>query len=212
MSRQGEFNEVAAQLSMEDAETHAIVGQCDQARAEVSAGLALNRDNGTLEQASRALALCGEAREAASLTSELAKRFPEATLTINVAIPVTSAALAMQQGNAERALELLEPVKKFDHAPSGEFWPAYLRGQAYLQLKDGRAAAAEFRRIIDYQGEVPASVLFPLAHLGLARAATLDTDTDVARKAYEDFVMLWKHADAELPPLQAARREQSALR
>jgi tetratricopeptide (TPR) repeat protein len=212
MSRQGAFNEVAAQLSMEDAETHAIVGQCDQARAEVSAGLALNRDNGTLEQASRALALCGEAREAAALTSELAKRFPEATLTINVAIPVTAAALAMQQGNAERALELLEPVKKFDHAPSGEFWPAYLRGQAYLQLKDGRAAAAEFQRILDYQGEVPASVLFPLAHLGLARAATLDTDTAVARKAYEDFLMLWKHADAELPPLQAAQREQSALR
>ena len=32
------FAEVAAQLSMEDAETHAIVGQCAEARAEVSAG------------------------------------------------------------------------------------------------------------------------------------------------------------------------------
>ena len=37
-----------------------------------------------------------------------------------------------------RALELLEPVKPYDHAPSAEFWPAYLRGQAYLQLRDGR--------------------------------------------------------------------------
>ena len=32
MSRQGNFNEVAAQLRMEDAETHATVGQCAQAR------------------------------------------------------------------------------------------------------------------------------------------------------------------------------------
>ena len=41
---------------MEDAETHAIVGQCAEARSEVPAGLALSRDNLTLERASRVLA------------------------------------------------------------------------------------------------------------------------------------------------------------
>ena len=40
MSLQGEFQEVAAQLTMEDAETHAIVGQCAEARRR-SDGLGL---------------------------------------------------------------------------------------------------------------------------------------------------------------------------
>src|SRR5262249_13260110 len=45
MAQQGRFTEVAAQLSIEDAEAHAIVGQCPQALKEVSEGLALSRDN-----------------------------------------------------------------------------------------------------------------------------------------------------------------------
>ena len=38
MSLQGNFQEVAAQLTMEDAETHASVGQCAEARSEVARG------------------------------------------------------------------------------------------------------------------------------------------------------------------------------
>ena len=41
MSLQGNFQEVAPQLTMEDAEMHAIVGQCAEARSEVSAGARL---------------------------------------------------------------------------------------------------------------------------------------------------------------------------
>ena len=33
-------------------------------------------------------------------------------------------------------------------------------------MKDGQAAAAEFQSILDHRGEVPASALYPLAHLG----------------------------------------------
>ncbi len=71
--------------------------------------------------------------------------------------------------NPARALELLDPVKPYDHAPASEFWPAYLRGQAYLQLKDGRAAGVQFRGHPEHRGEAPTSPLYPLAHLG-ARA------------------------------------------
>jgi tetratricopeptide (TPR) repeat protein len=212
MSRQGDFVEVAAQLGMEDAETHALVGQCSEARAEVTGSLGLSRDNSTLERASRVLALCGAAREATALTDELARRFPDATLTIHVALPVTAAVVAMESHNAARALELLEPVRRYDHAPSAEFWPAYLRGQAYLQLKDARSATVEFRGILDHRGEVPASALYPLASLGLARAAVLDNDTSAARKGYDDFLSLWSNADQDLRVVQEARRERAALR
>jgi TolA-binding protein len=103
-------------------------------------------------------------------------------------------------------------VRRFDRAPSAEFWPAYLRGQAYLQLKDGQAAAAEFRTIVEHRGEVPTSMLYPLAHLGLARASALTQDTATARKSYEQFLTLWKNADAGLRVVTDARNEQSALR
>jgi eukaryotic-like serine/threonine-protein kinase len=211
-ARRGNFNEVAAQLTIEDAVVHAIVGQCREARNEVSAGLALSRDNGTLEHAGRALAICGAERDALELSGELAKGFPEAIFTNRLAIPVTAAAVAIQRGDGARALELLEPLRRFDHAPSAEFWPVYLRGQAYLQLKNGPAAAAEFRNVIAHRGEVPASMLYPLSHLGLARASALANDTETARKSYEQFLTIWKTADAELGVVNQARSEQAALR
>jgi Tfp pilus assembly protein PilF len=210
-SRQGGFGEVAAQLMTEDAEVHAIAGQCADAREEVLAGLKLSRDNATLERGSRVLALCGGDQEAASLSAELAKRFPEATLTIRVALPVTAAALALQRGEPARALAVLEPVRPYDHAPSPGFWPSYLRGQAHLRLEDGQAAMTEFRNILDHRGEAPASMLYPLAHLGLARAATLTGDRETARHAYSDFFALWNEADPGLQPLAEARTEYDRL-
>jgi eukaryotic-like serine/threonine-protein kinase len=212
MSRQGSFNEVAAQLTIKDAETHAIVGQCSEARSEVSTGLSLSRDNTTLERASRALGLCGAERDALELSGELAKRFPDSFFTNRLAVPLTAATIAVQRGDAERALELLEPVRRFDHAPSAEFWPAYLRGQAYLRLKNGKAAATEFGTVIAHRGEVPASMLYPLSLLGLARAAALSNDTGGARKSYDQFLALWKDADAGLRALTEAHSEAAALR
>jgi hypothetical protein len=158
------------------------------------------------------LALCGSGSEALSLSHELTKQFPNATLTIRVSLPVTAAALAIERGEPARALQHLEPVKPYDRTPSSEFWPVYLRGQAYLHLKDGRAAGAEFQSILDRRGEVPASVLYPLAHLGLARAALLANNPEKARSAYETFLALWKDADPDLRPLKDARLEYSRFR
>ncbi len=126
---------------MEDAEGHAVAEQCDEALREVSAGLALRRDNFTLERAGRTLALCGAERRATDILDELARRFPTATLTTRLHRPVILAALALSRGDAARAVSELDPVRPFDHAPAAEFWPSYLTGLAHLRLKDGRSAA-----------------------------------------------------------------------
>ena len=44
------------------------------------------------------------------------------------------------------------------------FRPTWLRGQAYLQAKNGALAAAEFQRIIEHRGWDVLSPLWPLAH------------------------------------------------
>ena len=87
----------------------------------------------------------------------------------------------------------------------------YLRGQAYLQLKDGVPAAAQFQSIVDHRGEVPAYILYPLAHLGLARSAAMDGDAEKAMAAFERFLEMWKEADADLEPLRAAKAERARI-
>jgi hypothetical protein len=54
--------------------------------------------------------------------------------------------------------------------------------------------------------------LYPLAHLGLARAAALTGDTAKSRKAYQDFLALWKDADPDLTVLQEARQEYEKVK
>jgi serine/threonine protein kinase/tetratricopeptide (TPR) repeat protein len=168
----GQATELAAQWTTEDAEVHAVAGDCDAARGEATAALAMSRDNFTLERAGRTLALCGDAA-AARLTEELRTRFPEATLTLRLHLPVIAAAAALRRGEPARAIELLEPVAPYDHAPSAEFWPMYLRGEAYLQMKNGRAAAEQFRTILARRGQAPTSPIYALAGRQLPAAETL---------------------------------------
>jgi tetratricopeptide (TPR) repeat protein len=210
-AKQADFKEMAAQWSVEEAEVHAAVGECSAARGETMAGLMLSRDNFTLERASRVLAWCGAADEVSKLSGELADRFPNATQTVRIQRPLAAAALAVQRGDAAAALTLLEPVRPYDHARTAEFWPQYLRGLAHLRLRHGREALEQFREITEHRGEAADSPLYPLAHLGLARAAALSGDTSQARKAYEAFLSLWSGADSDLRPLQEARREYATL-
>ncbi|MEQ1757693.1 MAG: protein kinase [Vicinamibacterales bacterium] len=206
------LGEIAANWTIEDAEAHAVVGQCAQARSETTTGLGLARDNFTLERAARALALCGAGDDALRLRSELQRRFPEATLTMRVDVPIIEALVAMERGEAAGVRELLKPVEGYDHAPGAEFWPLYLRGRVALQLKDAGAAASEFQRILDRRGEAPTSALYPLAQLGLARATAMAGDTAAARTAYQAFLALWSDADTTLPALKEAREELARLR
>lgn len=208
---QAGFTELSGLYSAQDAISHAVAGQCTEARREAAAAVQLSRDNFTLESAARAFAWCGANAEASNLSAELARRFPEAILTTHILVPVIDAAAAIKARSPMRAIELLEAVKRFDHAPAAEFWPAYLRGEAQLELRRYSDAAGEFRSIIDHRGELVDSPLYPLAHLGLARALASGGDRDGARQAYLAFFNLWKEADPDLPPLKDARVEFARL-
>lgn len=60
--------------------------------------------------------------------------------------------------------------------------------------------------------QAPLSVLYPLAHLGLARAVALAGDTARSRKIFEEFFALWKDADSDLPILVEAKKEYDKLK
>ena len=205
LSARGDTVEVAARYANEQALRGAALGDCRQAKADAANGLKLARGRASLPRAALALAFCGETKQAQSLTEELIKRYPRDTLINSLWLPMIRARVCLQEGDAARALELLEATRRYEAA--AELWPQYLRAQVYLKLGRGAEAAAEFQTMLDHRGYAPLSPLSPLAHLGLARTS----QRDKSRSAYADFVAAWSGADADLRLLRAARQEQGRL-
>ena len=69
-----------------------------------------------------------------------------------------------------------------------------------------RAAAS-----LDHRGSGPTSLNFVLAELGLGRANSLGGNIVEARAAYQDFLVLWKDADPDVPILKQAKAEYAKL-
>jgi serine/threonine protein kinase/tetratricopeptide (TPR) repeat protein len=190
----------------------AVLGRCQQAKEGVARGVALSRDRIGLGAAAMTLAYCNELGQAQSFADELQKRFPKDTATIGVVIPMLRATMEMNRGNTAQAIEILRPASRFELGNVAGFWMTYIRGEIYLRQKAGSDAAVAFQKILDHRGIEPMSPLYPLAHLGLARASVLSGDTNRARKEYQDFLAVWKDADADLPVLQQARDEYLKLK
>jgi hypothetical protein len=87
-----------------------------------------------------------------------------------------------------------------------------VRGEGYLAARQGSEAAAEFQKILNHPGVVVNQPIGALAHLGLGRAFALQGDTVKAKAAYQDFLTLWKDADADIPVLQQAKAEYTKLK
>jgi hypothetical protein len=90
-------------------------------------------------------------------------------------------------------------------------FPAYVRGKAYLDLRQGAKAAAEFQKIIANPGIILADPIGAVAHLEIGRALVLAGDKAKAKAAYQDFFTLWKDADSEIPILKTAKEEYGRL-
>jgi hypothetical protein len=74
-------------------------------------------------------------------------------------------------------------------------------------LARGEQAAGGYQKILDHRGQAALSPLYPLMHLGLARAGSRSNDVALRRRAWEDFMAAWKDADSDLPILIEAKRE-----
>jgi serine/threonine protein kinase/tetratricopeptide (TPR) repeat protein len=202
--------EVAAQIAVGGATRDAIFGDCTQVKEQTAKALGISQRPPTMANAGNALANCGEFSQAQAIVAELTRRFPKDTVLNKILLPLVQARIELQKGNAAQAIQLLETTRPFEGYAL--FQIAYLRGQAYLNQQKGAEAATEFQKILDHRGSQPTSPLYPLAQLGLARAAALSGDTAKARKAYQDFFALWKDADPDLPLLQESRREYEKLK
>ena len=215
-ARHNDAKESAAAYQAAAALRDAEAGNREQARAEAKGALKLAPNRDVRALAALALARAGDTAGAGKLAAELDKTLPLDTLVQRYWLPTIGAGIALEHKDPHRAIELLKVASTLELGAATSLTiflcPVYLRGEAYLMLHDGNAAAAEFQKFVDHRGVV---VNFPwgaLARLGLARAYALQGDTAKARAAYQDFLTLWKDADPDLPILKAAKAEYAGLR
>ena len=190
-------------------------GRQAQAGAEAKAALELAPNRDVRAMAALALAQAGDTATAQTLAADLDEAFPLDTLVQRYWLPTIRAAIALQRKDPIRAVELLKVASPIELSEPSQLTialcPAYLRGEAYLMLRDGHQAAAEFQKFIDHRGLVANFPWGALARLGLGRAYALQADTTKARAAYQDFLAIWKDADSDLPVLKAAKAEYARL-
>jgi serine/threonine protein kinase/tetratricopeptide (TPR) repeat protein len=186
-------------------------GNPAQARADATAAIQLDPNRYVKMASAVALARAGDTAGAEKLAAELDKTYPLDTLVRKYRLPVIRAAVALQRKDPSRAIELLQEASAIELGDSGQLLPAYLRGEAYLMLQDGNAAAVEFQKFIDHRGLVGNFPWGALARLQIGRAYALQGEPAKARAAYQDFLTLWKDADPDIPILKQAKAEYAKL-
>jgi DNA-binding winged helix-turn-helix (wHTH) protein/Tfp pilus assembly protein PilF len=206
-----DFKEAAALWQVNAALREAEVGNAVSARQGVAAALALSQGRDVEVNAALALARIGEGSGANTLVEELEKDYPTNTVLKLYWLPTIKAAIELSRGNSSQALVLLETVAPHELAEGLNLYPAYLRGQAYLQAHNGMAAVAEFQKMLDHSGVMLNFVTRALAHLQIGRAYAMAGDVGRAKAAYQEFFFLWKTADPGTPILKQAKAEYEKM-
>jgi len=206
----------------------AAYGNSAEARQMAAEALKLApASQGVESEAALAFAMAGDTARAESLAQDLGKRFPLDTQMQSLWLPAIQAQLALDRKNPAAALNALQAASPIELGSIAFLnnvsclYHVYARGQAYLAAEQGKAAGAEFQKILDHSGIVWNCWAGALAHLGVARANALQSrtsqgaDADAARAralaAYKDLLTLWKDADPDIPILKQAKAEYAKL-
>ena len=211
------------------AQREGAYGDLTEARQAAARALRLApTSQGVESEAALAFAIAGDTARAESLAQDLAKRFPLDTQMQSLWLPTIKMQLALDKRKLDLALNAPQAVSttlEFGQIPFATnlscLYHVYVRGEAYLEAGQGNAAAAAFQKILDHSGIVWNCWTGALAHLGVARANSLEArtsqgaDADAARvralAAYKDFLTLWKDADPDIPILKEAKTEYAKL-
>jgi DNA-binding winged helix-turn-helix (wHTH) protein/tetratricopeptide (TPR) repeat protein len=217
-AERAEVREAAAKWRANEALREADIGNSVLARRRAAEALALNTEPEVEVKAALALARAGDVARAQRLVDKLNQDFPLDTMMQNYWLPAIRAAIELGKSNPSDAVDILNVATSYELgstfpgvAAFGSLYPAYLRGQAYLETGQAQQAAAEFQKILDHPGLLGNYTLGALAHLQRGRAQAMTGDQQSARKSYQDFFALWKDADPDVPVLKQAKAEYAKL-
>jgi serine/threonine protein kinase/tetratricopeptide (TPR) repeat protein len=215
LGKQHGFTELPTSITGTQAFRDASHGFAESARLKASEVLRLPGDTFPRASAAITFAELGDTAQSQKIIDDLTKEYPSETVIKYAVAPSVQALNLLHRNKPEDAIAALETGRKYELGQMGAFAAyriLYIRGMAYLQLRDGVKAAAEFQKILDHRGISPLSGIPSLAQLNLARAYVLQGDIAKARTAYQDFFALWKDADPDVPILIAAKTEYAKLK
>jgi tetratricopeptide (TPR) repeat protein len=210
MAAHADLKENAAWFLASESIVEALFGNIPQAREQVAKAMAMARTRWATLGEAMAMAMLGDVSQGEALAQDAAKRYPKDTWVNDVGLPFLHAGLELQRGNPARAVEALQPAIPYERS----MWVvSFLRGQAYLKEGAGSDAVAQFQKVMEYKvGNWANPPWQALAHLYLGRAWALAGDKEKSRRAYQDFLALWKDADPDIPILKEAKAEYANLR
>ncbi len=211
--------ETAAAWQMDAALREAEFNDIARSRQDIASALAAAPTRDVNILAALAWARIGDADRAKHMADDLAERFPLNTVINHYWLPAIYASIEIRHGNPAKAIDMLQTAEPYElgiplpqFEVGGSLYPVYIRGLAYLSLKEGKEAAAEFRKFLDQRGVAVNCPLAALARLQLGRAYALSGDSIKARGSYQEFFALWKDAEPDMPVLKAAKAEYQQIR
>jgi len=105
-----------------------------------------------------------------------------------------------------------------DEQRASTFFPSFeaqaVLAKAYEAQSDWKNAAQAYLRCLEFKGEIlreDSPTDWALAHLWLGTAFYRVGDTQQSLRYYDEFLRLWKNADADLPALREARAQRERL-
>jgi tetratricopeptide (TPR) repeat protein len=204
MAAAAKATDAEARYLLNEAEVGSWVQPCQDPEGAVKRALELNKTKPTQIAVAETLSACGVARQATEALDALEKKYPEDTRVQQLDVPEGRGVLALDAKEPQKALDFLAKAQQYDLVSPGP----YLRGLAYLQLKDAQNAIAAFKIATARKfGSSP----YGLSQLGLGRAYAMAGDKADAKKAYEAFFAAWKDADPGLQVVADAKKEYAAL-
>ena len=143
----GDSKEVGALWQVFGALREAVFGSEKDAHEDAAAALAMSPDSRDVQVlAGVVFARTGDASRTHALVESLNKSYPVNTIVQSAWIPTINAQIELGHGNGSKAVELLQPAVPYELGEiigslnNSCMYQVYLRGEAYLQAKQGTAA------------------------------------------------------------------------
>jgi tetratricopeptide (TPR) repeat protein len=199
------LHEIADDVLLDQAFVEFSLGQTAAARATLSRVRKLDADAPDLPVLQAKL---GDGASSEAFLAAHGAETQPGTLMNFIYLPRVRAVLAMQRGKPLEALAALEPASPYELV---DYNVPTEKAAASMLARRPDLAVPEFQKILFNPGVDPVSILYPLAHLGLARALAQEGNKAGSKSEYGNFLALWKDAEPDLPALKQARQEYAQL-
>lgn len=191
-----------ASMLAQAALNRALAENCDKALSLAAETLGMERGPSASAKAAMAAALCGDKPYADKAIAELQQRFPQNVAVQQYLVAELQAAEDVGVNDAGQALQVLRGIGEYDQISLAP----YLRGLAHAAVNQQPVAMVDFQAVLNHRGAawLMGTNVYPMAQIGLARAAWEGRDLPSSTRAYIAFLSLWPHADANDPLVKEA--------